>query len=412
MASFNNATRNAPATPPAKYSRRGTKVREVYFGDGVNRKSLHAIETAAFMVFLEDTHYTTLNDRARSLFHGSGSNRWFDKSINLVVYEDGYAGLNCEHSWADAPAVAHLLEFAFLSELIDFQNKTPKRSPVTGEASDTVAPLSSDEAVPTVVANKSLPVPRRLLWEVDDELQVAIDQAHQFANSIIADVDLQVVEFLDFGKGFIKKCRMSPDGFVQMALQLAYFRQQGKFDLTYESSMTRLFRGGRTETTRTLGAESVAFVEAVEAGAPKEEIIAKLRIATDRHADKNKLMMAGRGIDRHLFALYIVSKGMNRSSDFLNQALSVPWRLSTSQQPQDQTLLRKFLPKDVSERFVSPGGGFGPVADDGYGVSYMITGEKHLYFHVSSKHSAPDTSSEDFVKEIFKALRDMAALFK
>lgn len=40
---------------------------------------------------------------------------------------------------------------------------------------------------------------------------------------------------------------------------------------------------------------------------------------------------------------------------------------------------------------VSAGGGFGPVADDGYGVSYIIVGEDKIFFHVSSKKSCPIT---------------------
>lgn len=40
---------------------------------------------------------------------------------------------------------------------------------------------------------------------------------------------------------------------------------------------------------------------------------------------------------------------------------------------------------------VGAGGGFGPVADDGYGVSYIIVGEDMLFFHVSSKKSCPIT---------------------
>lgn len=36
--------------------------------------------------------------------------RWFDKSFSIVVYKNGKSGLNAEHSWADAPIVAHLWE--------------------------------------------------------------------------------------------------------------------------------------------------------------------------------------------------------------------------------------------------------------------------------------------------------------
>ena len=40
---------------------------------------------------------------------------------------------------------------------------------------------------------------------------------------------------------------------------------------------------------------------------------------------------------------------------------------------------------------VSAGGGFGPVADKGYGVSYIIAGENQISFHISSKKSAANT---------------------
>ena len=38
----------------------------------------------------------------------------------------------------------------------------------------------------------------------------------------------------------------------------------GHFCLTYEASMTRLFREGRTETVRSCSIESVAWVKAME----------------------------------------------------------------------------------------------------------------------------------------------------
>ena len=54
--------------------------------------------------------------------------------------------------------------------------------------------------------------------------------------------------------------QVSPDAYIQMALQVTYFKNAGKFALTYESSMTRLYLMGRTETVRSLTMEVVEFV--------------------------------------------------------------------------------------------------------------------------------------------------------
>ena len=98
--------------------------------------------------------------------------------------------------------------------------------------------------------------------------------------SQIDDSDL-IVMHPSYGKGFPKKCRLSPDGWFQMALQLTYFRLHHKLVLTYESATTRhvelkatyykilaycnlcsrLYYKGRTETIRPVSDESKKWVE-------------------------------------------------------------------------------------------------------------------------------------------------------
>ena len=70
--------------------------------------------------------------------------------------------------------------------------------------------------------------------------------------------------------------------------------------------------------------------------------------------------------------------------------LSEPWRLSTSQTPQRAEFCN---PRDHPE-LISCGGGFGPVDDDGYGVSYAILGEDRIFFHVSCKRHSQTTVRE------------------
>lgn len=55
--------------------------------------------------------------------------------------------------------------------------------------------------------------------------------------------------------------------------------------------------------------------------------------AAKRHQLGYQDAMAGRGIDRHLFCFYVVSKYLELESQFLQEVFNEPWRLSTSQTP-------------------------------------------------------------------------------
>src|ERR1700678_4276552 len=77
----------------------------------------------------------------------------------------------------------------------------------------------------------------------------------------------------------------------------------------------------------------------VDPAATPRAKLAALQAAAQRHVRAYCDAMSGKGVDRHLFALYCVAVGKAVDSPFLKGALSVPWKLSTSQQPQQQTTL-------------------------------------------------------------------------
>uniref|UniRef100_A0A8C7NJ97 carnitine O-palmitoyltransferase n=1 Tax=Oncorhynchus mykiss TaxID=8022 RepID=A0A8C7NJ97_ONCMY len=373
------------------------EAREAYLRQGRNQQALDTVEKAAFFVTLDDTEQRykaedpvrSLDSYAKSLLHGKCYDRWFDKSFNLIVFRNGTMGLNAEHSWADAPIIGHLWEHVLSMD--------PVKLGYTEEGHCKGNP------------HPSLPGPQRLQWNIPAECQTAIASSLTVAKALADDVDSHIIPFNCFGKGLIKKCRTSPDAFIQIALQLAHFRDKGRFCLTYEASMTRMFREGRTETVRSCTVETCAFAQKCMPPKNRELRLKLLKEAATRHQQLYRLAMTGGGIDRHLFCLYVVSKYLGEDSAFLKEVLSEPWRLSTSQTPLQQVELFDLA---RHPEYVSSGGGFGPVADDGYGVSYIILGENLINFHISSKHSSPETDSHRFGNLIKQAMLDILALFQ
>lgn len=89
-----------------------------------------------------------------------------------------------------------------------------------------------------------------------------------------------------------------------------------------------------------------------------------------------------------------------------------PWTLSTSQQPQQQIANVPDANLAIFKDKVSPGGGFGPVSDDGYGVSYMLPSDHKIFFHVTSKHSSEKTSSTRFAEHIRQGLKTLREVYE
>lgn len=60
------------------------------------------------------------------------------------------------------------------------------------------------------------------------QCQERVEQSLAVAQALADDIDFHVFPIQEFGKGAIKKCKISPDAFIQIALQLAYYRVRHK----------------------------------------------------------------------------------------------------------------------------------------------------------------------------------------
>jgi len=80
---------------------------------------------------------------------------------------------------------------------------------------------------------------------------------------LINDLDFLVYRYSGYGKEVMKRAKVSPDVYIQLALQLAYQRLTGKPTATYESASVRRFALGRVDCIRSATPEARAWVKAM-----------------------------------------------------------------------------------------------------------------------------------------------------
>ncbi|GMT10003.1 hypothetical protein PFISCL1PPCAC_1300, partial [Pristionchus fissidentatus] len=370
-----------------------------------NAAALKDIETAAFVICLSEeenwdydqSNPDTLSRFMRLTLTGEGANRWVDKSLNYTVGKNGRCGGTTEHSIADGSEFDHIMENFVLME-----NDIVPYPPLEEQQ-------SRERSFDALEAKERVKFAERIKIAVNEEMASEIDRAYSTYRQSAEDVHMSSLIHRQWGKGRIKECGCSPDAFVQMAIQLANYRDQGRFVLTYEPASSRFYKDSRTETLRSVTDESCEFVRAMEDGKSERAHRASLlRAACALHSSRNRDVMVNKGVDRHLFVLFVMSQATSISSPFLNHYIQQEWLLSTSHVP-NVTNTMKEDGEDVNKSWL--GASFGAVAKTGYGVCYRFAGNHSICAHISSYHSAQNTDSDRFRANLVKALDEMSALF-
>ncbi|XP_025769391.1 carnitine O-acetyltransferase [Puma concolor] len=351
--------------------------------DKVNRESVRSIQKSIFTVCLDAPVPRVSEDVYRrhvagQMLHGGGGklnsgNRWFDKTLQFIVAEDGSCGLVYEHAAAEGPPIIalvdHVIEFTKKPELM--------RSPM----------------VP-------LPMPKKLRFNITPEIKSDIEKAKQNLSIMIQDLDIMVMVFHHFGKDFPKSEKLSPDAFIQMALQLAYYRIYKQACATYESASLRMFHLGRTDTIRSASVDSLTFVKAMDdSNVSEHQKVDLLRKAVQAHRAYTDQAIRGEAFDRHLLGLKLqaIEDLVSMPDIFMDTsyAIAMHFNLSTSQVPAKTDCVMFF----------------GPVVPDGYGVCYNPM-ETHINFSVSAYNSCAETNAARLAHYLEKALLDMRALLQ
>uniref|UniRef100_W5L9W1 Peroxisomal carnitine O-octanoyltransferase n=1 Tax=Astyanax mexicanus TaxID=7994 RepID=W5L9W1_ASTMX len=345
--------------------------------DPANKTILETIQSSLFVVALDNAKpYSTPEDYTSMTLlslTGDPTLRWGDKSYNNIGFADGTFVSNCDHAPYDAMVLVSLCYY--IDQKLKACNGKWKGSEVV----------------------RSVPAPEELVFTVDDRVRRDIALAKEQYRKTTQDLQLVSYAFTSFGKTEIKKRKLHPDTFVQLAMQLAYYRQHGKPGSCYETATTRRFYHGRTETMRPCTVEALQWCKIMlNPRASNEEKRQALLTAFNKH---NKLMgeaQNGKGFDRHLLGLYLIAK---------EEGLPVPELYS------DPLYAKSggggnFVLSSSLVGYTTVLGAVAPMVNHGYGFFYRIRDDRIVAACTAWK-SCPETNAETFFHNLCTSLHEM-----
>lgn len=391
------------------------KLRAKLRDDEVNSEILSTIDTALFIVVLDDIAVGDDYDRMAKNFLcgesklengvqvGTCNNRWYDK-LEMIITKDAKCGINFEHTGVDGHTVLRFASDIYTDSILRFAHTINSTSPSLWK-SYSPSPSTRD---PESFRGYNL-VPRKLEWNLTKDLSLAMRFGETRLSDLIHQNEFATLEFKEFAKDRIKRMGMSPDAFVQMGFQLAYYALYGKIESTYEPAMMKMFYHGRTEAIRTVSTESNRFVtKFLDDHAQPAEKLQLLREACAKHSDRTKVCSQGFGQDRHLFALFCIwkryfsegaqedstSSGTGSDASTINFGDLPDTVTDIAQMQQIPPIFADGGWDKLNNTIISTSNcgnpslklfGFGPVSANGFGVGYIIK-DNWISICASSKH--------------------------
>nr|WP_275670740.1 choline/carnitine O-acyltransferase [Neobacillus notoginsengisoli] len=341
----------------------------------VNQEILDCIADSLVVISIDEDSNNP-EDAIRHLMLNA-NNKYFDKTIQIILTRRCELGFNIEHCAVDGTSIA---------AVISHVNQGLKNDPLQ--------PVKINEK----------PIVEKQKWDLDKEM---VDLLNQFKQEYLQEkenYDLQQSLFTDFGAEEIKQMKLSPDAFFHMALQIAQYRTFGKFTSVYEPVGVRFFYEGRTECARATSMEKRSVVEALEYGNEASEFLYSLmQKASDAHSERIRDCQKGLGVERHMFGLeqifyhFAEELGLKELPEIFKDEGYLTLRhnfLSTSGTVYDSVKYRMF----------------GPVVENGHGIAYIIKDDS-ISINISS-YSENKTEGKLLMEHLINALQELKAIAK
>jgi len=252
--------------------------------DPRNSQTLMLMEKALFVVCLDtNTAPGGLTGLSVNLRDGNCHNRYYDKSMQIIVTENGRAGLCFERAAVDG------------SVALGFAARLQRES--------LALPAVADVPVPA----KPLVRIRAVDWSLSKALKRRLKAADKTIAELRDQRDIETWTVPQLGLKTFKALKISSDAAVQLALQLACNEVTGQIPNIFEPVQIRHFAGGRMDFVIPVTAESLAAVRSLQADNANQFFAAgQIYRAAKAHQSQVMHTKSGRGLVSHLLALNAV----------------------------------------------------------------------------------------------------------
>lgn len=383
-----------------------------------NNEILKIIDSALFVVCLDDVEVESLEEISTNMLcgiskidngvqTGTCTNRWYDK-LQIIVTKNSKVGVNFEHTGVDGHTVLRFVSDIYTDSILRFAKSINQNAPSIWITQSPDPLKRNPEELKEYVTT-----PRKLEWDLTPDLSLSLRFAETRLSDLISQTEFAVLEFKGYGSDQIKKFGCSPDAFVQMSFQAAYYALYGRVECTYEPAMTKQFLHGRTEAIRTVSNESNLFVRKFFENIPAQEKFDLLKKACLKHTQRTRESSSGLGVDRYLYALFCiwqkyVASNNNEDDDEedFNDGDSEKTLYNSSHGKTSEIGDLDDLPRELPSIFANSGWdklnssvlstsncgnpalrlfGFGPTASNGFGFAYIIKSDS-VTIAACSKH--------------------------
>ncbi|PIC98205.1 choline/carnitine O-acyltransferase [Sporosarcina sp. P29] len=340
----------------------------------VNADHLQAIADSLIVLSMDEE--SSNSEEAIENLMLNGTNKYFDKTIQVILTTKGELGYSIEHSSVDGTTI-----FAVISYVNE------------GLESDEPEKIYTTE--PTLMEKQQ--------WELSAEMEKSLMRFEKENARVKKEFSIKTTIFNSFGSDEIKKMNISPDAFFHMALQIAQYRTFGTCRSVYEPVSVRAFYEGRTECARATSMEKVDLVKALENGEESHEVLYDLmQKASAAHTDRIIRCRKGFGVERHMY-------GLEQMYTLHGEDLGMTDRPALFSDTGYLTMRHDFISTsgmaydNVKYRI------FGPVVEGGFGLAYILL-DQSISINISSgadeAHHAQKLTNH--LRDAFLELRQIA----